>query len=81
MKGTERKHRPRCVALSGEIGISVSCAIYENRPTPCRRFTASYENGVREPRCDEARLRHGLKPLTKSDFKEPAELINSAADL
>lgn len=68
MKGTDRKHRPRCVALRGEVGQSVACTIYESRPTPCRRFTASYEKGVREPRCDEAREVHGLRPLTKADW-------------
>ena len=28
------------------------------RPTPCREFTASYEGGVANPACDDARARH-----------------------
>lgn len=64
----------RCVALTGQIGQSVSCSIYENRPSCCRRFQASYENGVKNPNCDLARKSKGLKPLTPRDFpvKEPA---------
>ncbi len=70
MKGTNKKHNPKCEALSGDVGKIVSCMIYSNRPTPCREFTASYEAGIKEPRCDEARAKHGLKPLTKDDFKD-----------
>lgn len=56
--------RPRCIALRGEIGSFVSCGIYENRPSPCREFKHSYENGgPREPRCDQARALIGLAPL------------------
>lgn len=68
MRGTEAKHHPRCVALKGRIGISASCQIYSSRPTPCRAFKASYEDGFAHPRCDEARARHGLKPLCKTDW-------------
>ena len=70
MKGTEHKHQNRCVALTGKIGEHVSCSIYEHRPTPCRQFKASYENGEQEPRCDQARAKHGLEPLTKYDWPE-----------
>jgi Fe-S-cluster containining protein len=56
--------RPRCIALGGEIGKTVACGIYENRPSPCRDFKHSFEDGgPREPRCDEARMSIGLKPL------------------
>ena len=56
--------RPRCNALQGIIGTEVSCGIYENRPSPCRDFKHSYEDGgPSEPRCDEARLKFGMKPL------------------
>ncbi|MGE4134033.1 MAG: YkgJ family cysteine cluster protein, partial [Bdellovibrionales bacterium] len=68
MRGTEKKHRPKCIALVGRIGQNAKCGFYENRPTPCRRFEASYENGVRNPRCDEARLAHGLAPLRRQDW-------------
>lgn len=68
MKGTNQKHHQRCQALSGKVGEAVGCTIYSNRPTPCRRFEASFENGVRNPRCDEARQAHGLKPLMGENF-------------
>lgn len=70
MKGTEKKHNPKCEALYGRIGDYVSCTIYQNRPSPCRAFKASFEDGTKEPRCDEARKKHGLKSLTKDDWKE-----------
>lgn len=56
--------RPRCIALRGAIGSFVSCGIYEHRPSPCRAFRYSYENGgPREERCDQARAAIGLAPL------------------
>jgi len=60
MRGTEAKHHPRCTALVGRIGTVVACGIYSSRPTPCRAFKASYEDGLANSRCDEARARHGL---------------------
>ena len=68
MNGTTAKHRPRCVALSGRIGEEVGCRIYLNRPSPCRAFAASFEDGKKNPRCDEARAAHGLRPLTVTDW-------------
>ena len=46
-------HDGRCLALRGELG-SVSCSIYHERPTPCRRV----EPG--DPQCRRARAEHGL---------------------
>jgi Fe-S-cluster containining protein len=69
MKGTESKHNPRCTSLRGKIGQKAWCFIYSSRPSPCRAFRASYENGYENPRCDEARRKHGLLPLTKQDWK------------
>jgi Fe-S-cluster containining protein len=69
MKGTDRKHRPACAALEGVIGKSVSCQIYLQRPSPCRNFLASFEDGRHRPRCDEARKKHGLRPLGREAFK------------
>lgn len=68
MKGTTHKHRPACVALTGTIGKDAHCTIYEKRPSPCRNFMASYEDGIHHPRCDEARRRHGLKPLGREAY-------------
>ncbi len=61
----DEEGRPRCQALQGEIGKEVACGIYENRPSPCRDFKHSYEDGgPREERCDQARASIGLAPLT-----------------
>lgn len=48
---------PRCVALEGEVGKAVACAIYEARPSPCREFDTHHDA------CARARARHGLPPL------------------
>ncbi|MBY0315808.1 MAG: YkgJ family cysteine cluster protein [Bdellovibrionales bacterium] len=69
MKGTSSKHNPKCTALQGRIGTHVSCSIYENRPTPCRKFMASFEDGTRNERCDQAREKHGLPPLNKRHWR------------
>lgn len=69
MKGTNAKHHPKCVALRGVIGKNVGCSIYSLRSSTCRKFTASFENGTRNLRCDEARAAHGLAPLNKEDWK------------
>lgn len=64
MKGTH--HQPvRCVALHGDIGRSVSCSIYDLRPTPCREFAPGDE------RCAQARASHGLPPLEIGGPGEP----------
>ncbi|MFO8010148.1 MAG: YkgJ family cysteine cluster protein [Dehalococcoidia bacterium] len=63
MKGTT-EDRPRCIALEGEIGREVHCAIYEKRPRICRAFVPSWtENGPNE-QCDQARAIWGLPPLS-----------------
>ncbi|CFR08482.1 ferredoxin [Yersinia frederiksenii] len=62
MSGTNSKS-PRCMALQGEVGQSVSCSIYGDRPPPCHEFTPSGEAGVRNLHCDRARAHYGLPPL------------------
>jgi len=69
MRGTSVKHHPKCAALKGTIGVNVGCAIYPMRSSACRNFAASYESGLRNLRCDEARAAHGLRPLTKEDWR------------
>lgn len=65
MRGTA--HRPRrCVALQGMIGVKVSCAIYEYRPSPCRAFAAEAALGHGDISCGDARRLHGLPPLQGS---------------
>lgn len=78
MKGTTDKHFRRCEALQGKIGGCVACTIYENRPSPCRNFMASFELGHHNPRCDEARLAHGLKPLRPPGQTETPESLSHA---
>lgn len=70
MRGTNDKHHPKCQALNGRIGKDAKCSIYEKRPTPCREFRASYEEGHQNRRCDEARAKHGLRPLTPQDWED-----------
>lgn len=62
MRGTDRT-TPRCTALDGEIGRSVSCRIYARRPSPCREFNWHGEQGEHNERCNRARQRHGLPLL------------------
>lgn len=64
MGGTNQK-ASRCVALQGEPGERVACTIYEHRPSPCRSFKMSGENGEPNEACDRARARYGLPPLYK----------------
>lgn len=61
MKGTESGGR--CIALQGEIGKDIGCAIYSNRPTVCRTFPVWESDGTPNVRCQESRQRVGLKPL------------------
>lgn len=63
MIGTSQPN-PRCEKLAGDIGDDVRCTMYEQRSSSCRDFDASWENGVHNPRCDDARAKHGLPPLT-----------------
>jgi len=50
LRGAEQ----RCVALEGRVGHQVSCAIYDLRPSPCRRV----QPGSRE--CRRARRGRGI---------------------
>lgn len=55
MRGTD--HVPiRCAALTGQVGRSVACAIYEWRPNPCRELEPGSHG------CEKARLWHGMPP-------------------
>lgn len=62
MKGTEGKH-PRCAALVGFVGTSVSCSLYEKRPSTCRGFSGSWEARKVNPMCNRARAYFGLPPF------------------
>jgi hypothetical protein len=78
MRGTD-KSPPRCVALEGEIGERVRCAIHPLRPSPCREFRASWVDGTRSERCDRARAAHGLAPLERPKSRvNPSERARRA---
>lgn len=62
MRGTDEAP-PRCVALLGDIGMSVGCSIYSNRPSPCRDFAPYAALGIGDDACNRARARHGLPAL------------------
>ena len=62
MKGT-RGFFKRCAALDGVIGQHVSCAIYQERPSTCRAFLATWENACCNTTCDRARSSYGLQPF------------------
>ncbi len=68
-RGTEH-HPPRCDALCGEIGASVSCAIYRLRSSTCREFRAAWVDGAPAPDCDRARALHRLPPVHPADVIE-----------
>lgn len=58
MAGTNSK-APRCDALQGTVGKSVQCGLYAHRPSPCRELQLG------DDKCQRARARHGLPPISK----------------
>lgn len=62
MTGT-KSGEGRCIALQGSIGESISCSIYANRPTPCRKYRVWLEDGSPNPECQKLRAKIGLKLL------------------
>jgi Fe-S-cluster containining protein len=67
MRGTWAK-RPRCVALRGDVGATTHCAVYAQRPGPCRELRAAWQHGEPSPQCDRARAVHGLRSLAPGDW-------------
>jgi uncharacterized protein len=73
MKGTNQDE-PRCVALQGEIGGPVLCAIYDKRPVPCRNFGIQWKGGIAEIseehfiHCNRARHKWKLPRLSRRRF-------------
>jgi uncharacterized protein len=47
----------RCAALTGDVGVATSCAIYAVRPEVCRTCLPG------DAECSMARRRHGLSPI------------------
>ncbi|MBU0699523.1 MAG: YkgJ family cysteine cluster protein [Pseudomonadota bacterium] len=77
MKGTERQP-PRCAALIGEIGRKVCCNIYDRRASVCREFEPSWQNHQSNPRCNQARLVWGLKPLSPDSWHDTSRFPKAA---
>jgi uncharacterized protein len=65
MRGTKGRPR-RCIALCGTVGVDVRCAIYQQRPSPCRAFAPEAWNGQGDAACGDARRLNGLPPLRGS---------------
>jgi uncharacterized protein len=64
MKGTEAGYG-RCIALRGEVGKpGIHCAIYAQRPSPCREFRVWGDDGSPNPDCQRLRDAVGLPPLS-----------------
>lgn len=70
MKGTHQVKTIRCTALHGEVGkFGTLCGIYESRPSSCRDFSPTLEDGkTRNEYCDKARTALGLAPLQFEDW-------------
>jgi Fe-S-cluster containining protein len=66
--GTDRR-QPHCAQLEGEVGATVSCRIYAQRPSPCRELRAAWEDGQPSEQCDRARARYGLPALTPATWQ------------
>ncbi|MDR9891395.1 YkgJ family cysteine cluster protein [Pseudenterobacter timonensis] len=79
MSGTNQRES-RCAALEGSPGSATRCAIYENRPSPCREFAMSGEDGQVNEACNRARARYGLPPLYK-DMLFHTSLEDATAEL
>ncbi|EFJ2828200.1 YkgJ family cysteine cluster protein [Escherichia coli] len=62
MCGTNQK-APRCVALTGTPDKNAYCSVYKNRPSTCREFTMSGENGIANEACNRARAKYGLPEI------------------
>jgi len=77
MKGSNGSN-PRCLALMGIIGKKVHCSIYERRASVCRDFPPSWENGVHNERCDQARISWGLTPLSPEIWYLPENFPRAA---
>jgi Fe-S-cluster containining protein len=67
MRGTEKRFNKRCLALTGVIGVAVTCDIYAWRPSSCHLFRISWGTEPCAPNrnCDRARATYGLSPFSR----------------
>ncbi len=64
-----------CVGLSGTIGESVTCGIYETRPAMCRQFEAGSD------RCHALRRAFGMEPfLTLSEMYDARKKLTARSE-
>lgn len=70
MRGTNTK-APWCSQLQGGVPGG-RCAIYEQRPSPCRELEPYGADGQPHPQCQKARAVHGLPPLPVQAAPHPA---------
>ena len=59
MNGTNGRN-PRCIALVGQVGVRVSCGIYDQRPSCCRDFMPAWDHGDFNSLCNRSRAAYGL---------------------
>ena len=71
MAGTDHPH-PRCIALLGDVGMSVWCTIYARRPSVCNEVVPSGLDGTVNVWCERARAMWGLPPLWSTPMCSPA---------
>ena len=63
-----RKGDFACSQLEGELGVKVTCGVYENRPKTCRTFEAGSD------RCHAIRRAYGLEPFLS--LEEMSAVLN-----
>lgn len=74
MKGTEQGDG-RCIALRGTLGQpGIHCAIYPDRPTPCRDYQIWELDGSPNVDCQRLRSKHGLPLLPNRPLPAPPAL-------
>lgn len=74
MKGTEQGEG-RCIALRGTLGQpGIHCAIYPDRPTPCRDYQIWELDGSPNVDCQRLRSKHGLPLLPNRPLPAPPAL-------
>ena len=77
MKGTEMGGG-RCISLRGELGKpGIHCAIYENRPTPCREFDIWLPDGTPNPDCQRLRLALACRRCRRAPTRKTIHLARS----
>ncbi|EGW1335401.1 YkgJ family cysteine cluster protein, partial [Escherichia coli] len=47
----------------GTPGENAYCSVYKNRPSTCREFAMSGENGIANEACNRARAKYGLPEI------------------